>query len=106
MPNYPITNEEREGFLAEFRKSGLTQAAFAEEHGINLLTLRSWLYRPRRKTKKVGTKETAPMCFVEVQGAPRLGSRSVLIRVGSSVEIEFYELPSPEYLVAIARTTC
>ena len=98
--------EERERIVAAFRESGLSQEAFAKKRGINVGTLRSWIYRPKKKSKPKATQEAEPMRFVEVQAAPGIGGRSVLIRVGASVEVELDELPAPEYLVALARATC
>lgn len=42
------SQEERKRLVAEYRESGLTQEAFAEERGINVGTFRQWLYRRDR----------------------------------------------------------
>jgi hypothetical protein len=40
----PPAPGEREQWLERFRRSGLSQAAFAQVHGLSLSTLRYWLY--------------------------------------------------------------
>jgi hypothetical protein len=40
------TAAERAQWVERFRASGLTQAEFAQQHGLNLGTFRQWLYRP------------------------------------------------------------
>ena len=45
------TKEEKEEFVQLYKESGLSVRRFAEESGINLGTLRSWLYKKTLKVK-------------------------------------------------------
>lgn len=56
-PRHPrSTAEERENWISDFLSSGLTQARFAQRHGLKLTTLQKWLYgrgshlAPKRKS--------------------------------------------------------
>lgn len=40
-------HEERTQWLDRYRRSGLSQEAFARSHGVKLSRLRYWLYHPR-----------------------------------------------------------
>lgn len=79
---------EREKLLAEYRTSGLTQERFAAEEGINVGTLRGWLYQQSRRRREVGNR-FAP---VQVQGlgagAMNSPSRTVTLRWPQGVEVE------------------
>ena len=48
--------------VGQFNRSGLTQEAFADERGIPVATLRSWIYRLRRQEDE----EDAPFLPVHV----------------------------------------
>ena len=39
-----FSREERSQWISRFRSSGLTQAQFAQQHGLKVTTLRKWLY--------------------------------------------------------------
>lgn len=47
-----VSAEERSRFVSLYRASGLTQVEFAQQQGINLSTLRQWLYRSGLKKKR------------------------------------------------------
>lgn len=55
---------EREKLLADYTTSGLTQERFAAQAGVNLGTLRGWLYKQRRRRREVENR-FAP---VQVEG--------------------------------------
>ena len=44
---------QRAQWLARFEQSGLSQQAFAQEHGINLFTFRKWVEGQRRPAQPV-----------------------------------------------------
>jgi hypothetical protein len=46
------TPAERDQWLERFRRSNLSQAAFAQTHGLPLSTLRYWLYHRRRSPQR------------------------------------------------------
>ena len=48
--------EERLNILSQFKKSGLSQIAFCNESGMNLSTLKSWMYK-KGEVKKRQDKE-------------------------------------------------
>jgi hypothetical protein len=49
----PPNAAERAQWLERYRRSGLTQRAFAEAQGLNLSRLRYWLYSPRPSSEAV-----------------------------------------------------
>jgi len=55
-----FTKQERTNWLTQYRSSGLTQQAFAAQHGLKLGTLVQWLARERRRPRP------RPTSFVEV----------------------------------------
>ncbi len=68
--------------LAEYRESGQTQELFARERGLNVGTLRGWLYRKQRN-------EAADLREVLVQaGSGRQAQASVVVRTARGVEVE------------------
>jgi hypothetical protein len=44
-----VAVKEREALLGAYRKSGLTQRAFAQQEGVNYYTLVEWLCRERHR---------------------------------------------------------
>jgi transposase-like protein len=46
-----VSAEERSRLVSVFRKSGLTQAEFAQQQGLKLSTLHQWLYRSAANKK-------------------------------------------------------
>ena len=49
----PPNAAQRAQWLERYRRSGLTQRAFAEAEGLNLSRLRYWLYGPRPSSEAV-----------------------------------------------------
>jgi hypothetical protein len=55
-PQFPaFTPDERAQWVSRYRSSGLTQAQFAQQHGLKLSTLQWWIYGPRRKSQDSAT---------------------------------------------------
>ena len=78
------SRSEREQWLRAYRASALTQERFAAEHGINVTTLRSWIYKPAGAGNEGGG--FAP---VQIVGARPLGSRqAITVRWPQGVEVE------------------
>ena len=90
--------EKRAELLTEFEKSGLTQTAFAEKHGLNIGTFRGWLYKRLRSLRSPSEQR-----FVEVHASA--AHPSAILRVGS-VELEFAETPPVDYLAELLRRLC
>jgi transposase-like protein len=83
---------ERARLVAAYRASNLTQEAFARAHGLNVGTLRGWLYR--------GDSE-ARVSFVEVSAAP--SSAAVTVELGHGVRVRFAVAPAAAYLAELSR---
>ena len=99
------------GIIRQFEASGLTQGAFADERGIPVTTLRSWIYRLRREG---GAEESAPILPVRVVAstpppAGQLDEKAVVeIEVGDGVRLRF-AATSPAFiaeLVSLLRARC
>jgi hypothetical protein len=73
---------EQERLVAEYRASGLTQEGFAAQAGINIGTLRGWLYNKQRRSAGEEGGHFAP---VRVSGA-RAGA--VTLRWPQGMELE------------------
>ena len=56
-----VSAEERNRILDTFRKSGLTQAAFAEQQGIKITTFQQWLYKSSRRPRGTKTFQEVPL---------------------------------------------
>lgn len=91
------SKQERLEIVEAYRRSGLTQEAFAAKHRINVGTLRSWLYRREESTHAAQSAR-----FVEVEAA-ELQTGRVVLRVGEHVEVELDALPEPSYLAHLAQ---
>ena len=100
------------GTVTEYEESGRAAAAFAEEGGLNANTLKWWAGR-RRSERRGRAAEEAPG-FVEVAPASlpvvadelrgRAGvGRVVTLCVGGGVMLALDEVPSAEYVAAVAR---
>ena len=103
MKTQRATPEERAEMIATFKKSGMSQRAFAELEGINLSRLQSWLYPKGHRAK------SAPRpLFVRVE-APAIGRPGeVQLRIGDSVALQLSALPEPDYVARLHRalTAC
>lgn len=99
------------GIIRRFEQSGLTQEAFADERGIPVGTLRSWIYRLRREQE-----DRAPLLPVRViaSTAPLARQHSdeavavevvltdgVLVRLPAAMS-----LPAMAELVSLLRAQC
>jgi transposase-like protein len=83
---------ERARLVAAYHASNLTQEAFARAHGLNVGTLRGWLYR--------GDAE-ACVSFVEVPAPP--SAAAVIVELGHGVHVRFSVAPTAVYLAELAR---
>jgi transposase-like protein len=84
--------ERREELLETYRRSGLTQRAFAQREGLNYTTFCTWAQAERRKGKlpmapagrKTRRRSVAGKAFVEVQLSP---SAAVVAADGAGLEV-------------------
>ncbi|NNC18611.1 IS66 family insertion sequence element accessory protein TnpB [Corallococcus exiguus] len=76
-----VEKPEWESVAEAFEASGLTQREFAQQRGVRLSTLQSWVYRRRRAATARG--EPVRLLPVQVATAP-VASESVLEVVAAS----------------------
>ena len=80
-----FTADERANFVALCRQSGLTQSAFARQHGIKLGTLQRWLFRLKTQppSNRAGFQELiVPLTSSQWAAEIRLSSE-ITIQLGS-----------------------
>lgn len=107
------------GVMAALEESSLTRAAFAAQRGLNIHTMKWWMWKLRRERrerrercdprnlKTSGFVEVAssalPVVGTEKRVSGRVASDTTL-RVGSGVVVGFSGLPPAEYVAAVARS--
>ena len=77
------TKEERRNLVEQYKSSGQTQRAFAENNGVKLKTFCKWL----SVAKKSGKKNQAASSFVEIKCENTQGRQNLTIRKGE-IKIE------------------
>jgi DNA-binding transcriptional regulator YiaG len=87
---------ERKKVLAQLRASGLTQRGFAAQVGINLGTLRGWIYKEREPKKKM----TGHFAAVQLS---RAKSGAVTLRWPQGIEVEITTELDQAQVVAMVR---
>ena len=87
---------ERKKVLAQLRASGLTQRGFAAQAGINLGTLRGWIYKEREPKKK----KTGHFAAVQLSGAK---PGAVTLRWPQGIEVEITTELDQAQVVAMVR---
>jgi transposase-like protein len=98
------------GIIQQYERSGLTQEAFADERGIPVGTIRSWIYKLRRE------REEAPVLPVRVIASPAPTARrpdeevsAIEVDVGDVVRVRLPSSTPPAAvaeLVALLRARC
>jgi len=76
-----FTDVERADFVALYRNSGLTQRAFADQHGLNLASFNRWLHR-----FKADTAAPCPV-FKELilpPTSPAWSAEIIIVRLGTT----------------------
>lgn len=84
----------------EFEASGLTQRQFAEQRGLVLSTLQSWIYRRRRQESQPGGE---PLRLLPVQvtaGSPSTGSLIEVLTSGGA-RVRFAAGTDVEYIARL-----
>jgi hypothetical protein len=80
------TDVEWNALVTQFKASGLTQAAFCEQRGVNVHSFRRRYQRSEQfAVKRRGTKRTA---FTELTLPPTTAPCVTVVRVGEHVRIE------------------
>lgn len=82
-----------ERIVRDLEQSGLTHGEFADQRGLNIGSLRSWLYRLRRKRRRVvrvlpvhvaGQSGAISSAFVEVAVA------GTVVRAAVGTDVEYF----------------
>ena len=96
MPKLPVTmdtkgrvrtsKEQRRVILAEFERSGMSVAQFAQRSGVKYSTFAAWVQRYRR-TKRPGLKPPVRLLEAVVAQAPLSSALQVQLPGGARLEI-------------------
>jgi transposase-like protein len=96
MPKLPVTmdtkgrvrtsKEQRRVILAEFERSGVSAAQFAQRSGVKYSTFAAWVQRYRR-TKRPGLKSPVRLLEAVVAQAPLIPALQVQLPGGARLEI-------------------
>lgn len=93
----------------QFEQSGLTQKQFAQQQGLPLSTVQSWIYRRRRQAL---VSSTPPVRLLPVEAAaPATRSEAkVEVLTASGVRVSFAQGTDVSYVarlvVALERASC
>jgi transposase-like protein len=94
-PRPTFSPEEREQWVSRYRSSGLTQAQFAQQHGLKLTTLQWWIYGGRQKQQHSATEfreiEVSPLLSNAVWAAEVNWPGGVTVRLGTRAEAAWIE---------------
>ncbi len=96
---HQFSASERERWVELCRKSELTQAQFAQEHGLKLSALRQWLYRSSRRTPAPGPVFEEVLC-----SPPWLGLTWIAeMAAGEDLTLRFGAPSSPEFIARVIQ---
>jgi hypothetical protein len=84
----------------QFESSGLTQREFAEQRGLVLSTLQSWIYRRRRRVSRAGA-EPVRLLPVQVSAASPSASNLLEVLTTSGARIRFAVGTQVEYVARL-----
>ena len=90
------TDTEWATLITEFRASGLTQAAFCEQRGINVSSFR----RRYQRRGQLADKRSRPPVAAFTELTPPIASVGLVVRFGERVRIE---CPAQMDVVAVAK---
>ena len=100
-----FTPNERAQWVSRYRSSGLTQAQFAQQHGLKLTTLQWWIYGGRRKQQHSanGFREIAvsPLWPAGAWAAELTWPSGMTVRLGAQAEAAWIEA-----LLKMVRQEC
>ena len=99
--------EERKEIIAEYERSGLTQAKFVERHQISVATLSNWLRAHREDGKQSADKAVAfaPVDMSGVLGGP-VWAAEVVMPGGALLRLASVDGALTERLVKVLRRVC
>jgi len=100
-----FTADERAQWVSRYRSSGLTQAQFAQQHGLKLTTLQWWIYGGHRKQQHSanGFREIAvsPLWPAGAWAAELTWPSGMTVRLGAQAEAAWIEA-----LLKMVRQEC
>lgn len=86
--------------VREAERGGVMHAEVASRHGVNVATLRAWIYRLRRDRRT--ERRDVRMLPVEVVAAtPSAGAGTIDVRIASGVIVTFAEGADVTYVAAL-----
>ena len=91
-------------------RSGSRLASYAEEHGLNVSTLRWWRSRLREEINASGESTSASdpsssrFVAVGVMRAVEPEPIGATVKIGERVSVELTTMPSPHWLAQVVRT--
>lgn len=93
----------------QFEQSGLTQKQFAQQQGLPLSTVQSWIYRRRRQTSR---SQAQPVRWLPVEVSPAsvadrgelevITARGVRLRVPAGTDVDYVA----GLVAALGRAAC
>ena len=110
IPKLPVTldtkgrvrtsKEQRRVILAEFARSGLSAAEFAQRTGLKYSTFMAWVQRYRRPKRPVGR---APLRLLEAVVAPAPAMSALLVHLPGGARVELREASQVSLVAALVR---
>ena len=88
-------------------RSGSRLASYAEEHGLNVSTLRWWRSRLREEvsasTASPSPSSSSRFVAVSVRQAVEPEPMRATVKIGERVHVELAAMPSPHWLAQVVR---
>ena len=109
-PRRRYSEADREKILGEYRKSGLSQARFANTTGLCISTLRNWLWKSRESKAGSRSGDLIPVRLLPGHGSTEPAARGLLeieLATGSVIRMSPGFNPNEvRELVKILRESC
>jgi hypothetical protein len=93
----------------QFEQSGLTQKQFAQQHGLPLSTVQSWIYRRRRHASRSQAQpvrllpvEVSPTPVADRGGLEVITPQGVRLRVPAGTDVDYVA----GLVAALGRAAC
>lgn len=97
--------QERQQWVEQLRRSGLTQAAFARQNGLKLTTLQSWIYQ--RPVKPPKSQAPAGWCEVPRTAWPAPGVWAAEVALPNGITVRLAAQGTQSLLAQIlSRVPC
>jgi transposase-like protein len=86
--------------VSAYEHSGVSQQAFARQSGVNIHSLRGWLYRLRKEEGEQGEKHGSAIRLVEIE-AEAVALQRCRVQIGS-LYVELDAIPAPGWIAELA----